>query len=225
MKKANSILKYIYIPITFALLGYGTVYAAFFPVLEMAGSVGRMIISDSAPDFNTEFLTIYDPEAHKSVQIHDNTIVETTIQKPEYGNIYANIECEELQMNEAIYWGDTKEILKVGIGQYSGSYFPGYGGTMLICGHNVSYGKYIKDTRIGMVYKVKTNYGEFEYEVYDIKIMNAAEAESQVFKWLLEEEEKLVYYTCYPFDAFGITPQRCFVFAKKISGPVVDFNS
>jgi sortase A len=37
------------------------------------------------------------------------------------------------------------------------------------------------------------------------------------------EEEKLIMYTCYPFETLvGTKQDRLFVFADKISGPVVE---
>ena len=38
-------------------------------------------------------------------------------------------------------------------------------------------------------------------------------------------DENLILYTCYPFDALGFTPNRFFVYAKYVSGPVLDANS
>ena len=38
-------------------------------------------------------------------------------------------------------------------------------------------------------------------------------------------DENLSLYTCYPFDALGFTPNRFFVYAKYVSGPVLDANS
>lgn len=35
----------------------------------------------------------------------------------------------------------------------------------------------------------------------------------------------MILYTCYPFDALGFTPNRYFVYAKYVSGPVLDKNS
>ena len=34
-------------------------------------------------------------------------------------------------------------------------------------------------------------------------------------------DENLIMYTCYPFDALGFTPDRYFVYAKYVSGPVL----
>lgn len=225
MRKVNKILRYIYVPVLFAVIGYMIIYIALTPVFSIAKSVGGMIISDRAPNFNKELSVIYDPEAHKEVETTvNNSVPISAIEQPRTGAVYANISCDAIGMNESIYWGDSNAILDVGIGQYTGSYMPGYGRTMLICGHRSTFGRYIKYTEVGNVYKVTTNYGVYEYEVTDIKIMTAAEAESQVSAWLLQkDEEQLIYYTCYPFESgYGKATQRCFVFAKKISGPEVE---
>lgn len=39
---------------------------------------------------------------------------------------------------------------------------------------------------------------------------------------LSADYENLIMYTCYPFDALGLTPQRYFVYAKLVSGTPID---
>ena len=55
---------------------------------------------------------------------------------PEYGTQYATIEIPRIGANLPVYFGDTLEILKKGVGHSSGSYFPGEGGSILYMGHN-----------------------------------------------------------------------------------------
>ena len=55
---------------------------------------------------------------------------------PEYGTQYATIEIPRIDANLPVYFGDTLEILKKGVGHSSGSYFPGEGGSILYMGHN-----------------------------------------------------------------------------------------
>lgn len=223
MRKLNKLLRYIYVPIIFAIIGYGMLYIALKPVFRIAGSVGGIIIKDNAPNFDSSLSIIYNPEAHKAVEVVDNKVSISSVERPKFGSIYANIKCDEISMDENIYWGDSENILNVGIGQYTGSSLPGYGRPMLICGHRTSFGHHVRNTQIGNVYTVTTNYGVFQYEVYDIIILDESEAEKKVTGWLLEDSEKLIYYTCYPFESsYGNPTKRCFVFAKKISGPVVE---
>lgn len=44
---------------------------------------------------------------------------------PEYGSKYAKIQIPKININLDVYYGDTMEILKKGVGHSSGSYFPG----------------------------------------------------------------------------------------------------
>lgn len=223
MRKVNKVLRYLYVPVLFVVMGYLIIYIGLSPVFALAKSVGGMIVRDSAPNFNKELSIIYDPEAHKAVEQVNDTISVADVVWPKDGAVYANITCEAIGMDENIYWGDSAGILDVGIGQYSGSYIPGYGRTILLCGHRSTFGRYIKSAEVGHIYKITTNYGVYEYEITDIKIMKATEAEKQVVSWLRAEEEQLIYYTCYPFESgYGKATDRCFVFAKKISGPAVE---
>ena len=55
---------------------------------------------------------------------------------PEYGSKYAKIQIPKININLDVYYGDTMEILKKGVGHSSGSYFPGEGGTIACMAHN-----------------------------------------------------------------------------------------
>ena len=55
---------------------------------------------------------------------------------PEYGTQYATIQIPSINVDVPVYFGDTLEILKKGVGHSSGSYFPGEGGSIIYMGHN-----------------------------------------------------------------------------------------
>ena len=59
----------------------------------------------------------------------------------------------------------------------------------------------------------------YTYEVTDTKILDYQDSTAYDFT---RQDENLILYTCYPFDALGFTPNRYFVYAKYISGPVID---
>ena len=62
----------------------------------------------------------------------DNENEKTTIKNyPEYGTQYATIEIDKIGVNLPVYYGDTLDILKKGVGHSSGSYFPGEGGSII----------------------------------------------------------------------------------------------
>ena len=82
------------------------------------------------------------------------------INYPEYGTKYASIEIPKIDVNLPVYFGDTLEVLKNGVGHSSGSYFPGEGGSIIFLGHN--YPKFFRrfsELQIGNEIYVKQHMG------------------------------------------------------------------
>ena len=131
---------------------------------------------------------------------------------PEYGTSYATIEIPKIDVNLPVYFGDTLDVLKKGVGHSSGSYFPGEGGSIIYMGHNSKKvfrrfsGLDINDEII-----VKTNYGEYKYKIYHMQIIEETELEKMPIQ---REKEILMIYTCYPFNNIGYTTKRYVVYAN-----------
>ena len=134
------------------------------------------------------------------------------INYPEYGTQYATIQIDKIDVNLPVYFGDTLEILKKGVGHSSGSYFPGEGGSIIYMGHNSKkvfrrFGELQKGNEI----KVTTNYGEYTYKIYDMKLIKETDTDALPIQ---KEKEILMIYTCYPFNNIGYTTQRYVVYAE-----------
>ncbi|MBQ5559258.1 MAG: sortase, partial [Lachnospiraceae bacterium] len=69
---------------------------------------------------------------------------------------------------------------------------------------------------------IRTNYGNYQYEITGTKI---TDNEDRSAYDLAKNEENLIMYTCYPFDTLGLTNLRAFIYAKYVSGPVIDKTS
>ena len=133
---------------------------------------------------------------------------------PEYGSKYAKIQIPKININLDVYYGDTMEILKKGVGHSSGSYFPGEGGSIIYMGHNSkNVFRGLSKISKGDSIQITTEYGEFKYQVYDMKIVNETDLELLPIQ---KEKEILMLYTCYPFQNIGYTTQRYVVYAEKI---------
>ena len=131
---------------------------------------------------------------------------------PEYGTQYATIEIPRINANLPVYFGDTLEILKKGVGHSSGSYFPGEGGSIVYMGHNSKkVFRRFSELQIGDPIKVTTTYGEFNYKIYDMQLIKETELEKVPIQ---REEEILMVYTCYPFNNIGYADHRFVVYAK-----------
>ena len=131
---------------------------------------------------------------------------------PEYGTQYATIEIPRIDVNLPVYYGDTLQILKNGVGHSSGSYFPGEGGSIIYMGHNSKkVFRRFSELEIGDPIKVTTNYGEFNYKIYDMQLVKETQTDKLPIQ---KEKEILMVYTCYPFNNIGYATQRYVVYAE-----------
>lgn len=131
---------------------------------------------------------------------------------PEYGSQYATIEIPKIDINLPVYFGDTLEILKNGVGHSSGSYFPGEGGSIIYMGHNsAKVFRRFSELQLGNEITVKTNYGEYTYKIYDMKLVYETETDKLPIQ---RNKEILMIYTCYPFNNIGYTTQRYVIYAE-----------
>lgn len=148
-------------------------------------------------------------EQQKDMQYNENNRLENY---PEYGTKYATIEIPKIGVNLPVYYGDTLEILKNGVGHSSGSYFPGEGGSIIYMGHNSkNVFRRFSELQIGNEIKVTTTYGEYNYKIYDMKLINETETDKLPIQ---DEKEILMVYTCYPFNNIGYATQRYVVYAE-----------
>ena len=111
-----------------------------------------------------------------------------------------------------VYYGESLSILKNGIGHDSRSFFPGEGGTILYMGHNFkTFLARLPETNIGDSIQIETEYGTFEYKIYDKKIVNEHDTDKAPIQ---QEEEILIIYTCWPINNIGHAYERYLVYAK-----------
>lgn len=133
---------------------------------------------------------------------------------PAYGDQYATLKIPSIGVELPIYYGKTMDLLKNGVGHDEASYFPGEGGSVILMGHNYKrlLGK-LPEAKVGEAIQIITNYGEFDYMIYDTKIVNET-ATNQVP--IQAEDEKLMIYTCWPINNIGYATERYVVYAEKV---------
>lgn len=146
----------------------------------------------------------------KQTELNENT--NKLKNYPAYGTKYATIEIPKIDLKLPVYFGDTLEILKNGVGHSSGSYFPGEGGSIIYMGHNSKnvfrrFSELQKENEI----KVTTDYGEFNYKIYDMQLIKETDVDKLPIQ---KQKEILMVYTCYPFNNIGYATQRYVVYAE-----------
>lgn len=223
--KVIRLMAYVYMPLIFTVLGYFVIYIAAAPVLDMLQAVGSMVLAKEIPDFNPELKSIYNPQAtgtEVSTEQDKNIISVKDVEFPDNGTQYANITCDRIKLDAPVYWGDTNAILKAGAGQFMGSFMPGFQKSILLSGHNTTFFKPLQNIKTGDIITFTTNYGFYEYKVSDVQVIHEKDAAAMRDELLSYDQEKLIMYTCYPFETLvGRKQQRLFVFADKIKGPEV----
>ena len=131
---------------------------------------------------------------------------------PEFGTKYASIEIPKIDIDLPVYFGDTLEVLKKGVGHSTGSYFPGEGGSIVYMGHNSKkVFRRFSELQIGDKITIKTTYGTYKYSIYDMKLVKETETDQIPIQ---KEKEILMVYTCYPFNNIGYATQRYVVYAE-----------
>lgn len=147
----------------------------------------------------------------KEIIINENNEI---VSYPAYGDAYATLHIESLNLHLPIQFGDSKDILINSIGHTTSSFLPGEGGTILMSGHNSSnlLGN-LKNITKKTPIVIETNYGTFIYQVEDIKTMNLDQYDEIEIN---KKEETLVLYTCYPFGGVVYGNQRYVVTSKLI---------
>ena len=131
---------------------------------------------------------------------------------PEYGTQYATIEIDKIDVNLPVYFGDTLDVLKKGVGHSTGSYFPGEGGSIVYMGHNSKkVFRRFSELQIGDEIKITTSYGEYTYKIYDMELINETDVDKLPIQ---RDKEILMIYTCYPFNNIGYATQRYVVYAE-----------
>lgn len=224
---------FIILPIVFCLVIYIIGYAVFAPTASTWISVGNMFFSNGEKNFSEEYNNIFVPinesfeqetseNSNASTNTKKNIVKASSLQFPKYGEQFGELIIEDCQINAKLFFGDGNTALNNGVGIYNGSSIPGYGKTILVAGHNNTYFNGLKYAKKNQKIKIRTSYGNYIYEITDVQIKTNTDKTAYD---LSANHENLILYTCYPFDELGLTPQRCFVYAKLISGPSIDKNS
>jgi len=120
-------------------------------------------------------MTIVEKQVEKQETKFDS-IEKRLVNYPSWGSIWATIKIPDIGVEAPVYHGDTLDIIKYGVGHYSGSYFPGEGGTIILAAHNSKqHFMYLPKLKEGAEVIIEASYGTFTYRLIDTKIIGEKE--------------------------------------------------
>lgn len=221
----KSWIAYIVVPIIFAAITIGALVlmgnALLSPYKEM---VGWFFTKSEEIETNRDLYSqaIADAQNGTSGQGEtQQTLNKQDITYPYPGDRYGEISIAGTTVSAPLYYGDDTATLNKGVGTFKddvGAGIPGEGKTILLAGHNNTFFNGLQQVEVGDIVTIETHYGTYAYEVTEMEVKDYQDATAYDFS---RTDENLIMYTCYPFDALGFTPDRYFVYAKYVSGPVL----
>lgn len=221
----KSWIAYIVVPLIFAAITIGWLvlmgHALLSPYKEMVGwfftkseeiETNRDLYSQAIADAQNG--TSGQGEPRQTLNLQDITY-------PYPGDRYGEISIAGTTVSAPLYYGDDTATLNKGVGTFKddvGAGIPGEGKTILLAGHNNTFFSGLQQVKVGDTVTIETHYGTYTYEITEMGVKDHQDAAAYDFS---RTDENLILYTCYPFDALGFTPDRCFVYAEFLSGPVL----
>ncbi|MFD1928586.1 class D sortase [Sporosarcina siberiensis] len=109
--------------------------------------------------------------------------------------------------------GTNEDVLKRGVGHYSGTVYPGENNQILLSGHRDTVFTGLDKLQNGDKIIVEMQHGSFTYVVTDQEIVDA---DDRTVIRSTAPEEILTLSTCYPFRYIGNAPQRYIVYAEPM---------
>ena len=77
----------------------------------------------------------------------------------------------------------------------------------------------MKNIQEGDIISFNTNYEKYTYKITDVEVINENKLQEKFNKMILDENEVLMLYTCYPFHAIsGRKTNRLVAFGERIEG-------
>ncbi|MBQ8960357.1 MAG: class D sortase [Ruminococcus sp.] len=203
-KKRNSPLLHIATPFIVLALCAGIVTAALIKPsdkLKMYLNIAFMDSLRSEPDGGGSGLVVKDNDIIEDYS--GKTSSQGEVIRPKFGELFAVLKCDALEVDVPVYWGSGSELLELGACQSTGSAVPGTEGNAVISAHVDTFFADLGKLDIGDKVTLDTNYGQFIYTVKELIEFKATNGKYVV----PTEDTRLTLYTCKK-DILGNSDQR-----------------
>lgn len=160
----------------------------------------------------------------KKKQLEENNEGTAFIVPPSFpaisiGEQWATITIESADVHDVpVFHGDSRPLLNKGVGHYTNSRFPGQHGKVVLAAHVLpDLFRYLETVSIGDIVTLNTIYGEYVYWVTDTVIFHQSD-QSLIIPDGEDTGDKLICYTCYPYNTTSVRTHRFAIICELISG-------
>lgn len=166
--------------------------------------------------------SIFLENKQKYIKLIDNKIPSSQITYPSLGREYGAVVLDKANVQTPLIYGDSPDDLRIGVGHFNGSVFPGEEGTTLIGGHNTADLAALDGIENGDTVTIKTSYETYKYKVTKKQVAKFNDKKAIETLYEKSDTNKLILYTCYPISMIGLTEDRLFVYADLVTGKMID---
>jgi len=128
------------------------------------------------------------------------------------GESIGMLEIVRLGLSGVVIEGDSDAVLARAIGHLPDTPLPWHDGNSALAAHRDTLFRLLKGVRSGDVLRLKTPYGDFDYQVRETLIVKPEDV------WVLDPTRTamLTLISCFPFNYIGHAPERFIVRAERI---------
>lgn len=197
-KKRGSILPYLLTPLLLLLLTAGVLILCYYlaPTHQLQKYLNIVFMDDLKTTTQTAGLNIIE---HDDIPTDSKPAVETyeegEIKYPTFGEQYAQLEINSINLSVGVYYGVNAELLERGACQSTQSGIIGETGNAVIDAHVNTFFSDLNRVKKGDTVRLYTSYGAFEYKVTEL--IEFTKDEKQYLA-VTKDEEILTLYTCKP---------------------------
>ncbi|MBI3430412.1 MAG: class D sortase [Actinobacteria bacterium] len=185
------------------LIGFGGVAVAGIQIYQSNAEIARQVLPAFAPLVKN--VTPITPSTTSGVISYNPY--------PKVGDVIGKISIPALKTILPLIEGTGDAELKRGVGHFIGSVLPGVNDNSVLSGHRDSVFSKLGKLVLGDIVIVRTKAGEFTYQVFNFRIVEADDRTVIV----PTPTAILTLTTCYPFRFIGNAPKRYIVSAKLIA--------
>ena len=129
------------------------------------------------------------------------------------GEPVGSLQIVRVGLSGVVVEGDTDAVLDRAIGHLPDTPLPWHFGNTALAAHRDALFRPLRDVRLGDVLRLKTPYGDFDYQVRETLIVKPQDV------WVIDPTPRsmLTLISCYPFDYIGHAPERFIVRAERIA--------
>jgi sortase A len=130
------------------------------------------------------------------------------------GEPVGSLQIVRVGLSGVVVEGDSDAVLDRAIGHLPDTPLPWHSGNTALAAHRDALFRPLRDVRLGDVLRLKTPYGDFDYQVRETLIVKPQDV------WVIDPtpSSMLTLISCYPFDYIGHAPERFIVRAERITG-------